>query len=375
MIEDNDLVPNLLRNDSGLTRVTQGYLGQTVLNKISKHNLQDDELVSVIAKSNELLQSIITKYTAKKEELIDEKIQNEINALVFKSNYTEDRFKIQTFVDKIDVLIVKVATQKNELASYRNELKEIIRLTTPNDSNQQRIIDLGGIIQFLDLKILKIENDVESARNQINSLNKCFDVTFFHLKESIEKNTSESLYLDVMFKLSQLKLVNYQYKLGVFVAGAISILLGIYNLIASVAFWKKDIVHEVGYTSGSELSFLSPIFSIVGFIVLLLAVFQLFQIARNAHDNVNSGSRILSVCMLFGIAFVSNLFSTFLSVGDVETKVVGVATYQLLNIGFGGGLIHLALGVALIVWGMKKKRNINGLTEKQNELHRLCKGK
>lgn len=375
MIEDNDLVPNLLRNDSGLTRVTQGYLGQTVLNKISKHNLQDDELVSVIAKSNELLQSIITKYTAKKEELIDEKIQNEITALVFKSNYTEDRFKIQTFVDKIDVLIVKVATQKNELASYRNELKEIIRLTTPNDSNQQRIIDLGGIIQFLDLKILKIENDVESARNQINSLNKCFDVTFFHLKESIEKNTSESLYLDVMFKLSQLKLVNYQYKLGVFVAGAISILLGIYNLIASVAFWKKDIVHEVGYTSGSELSFLSPIFSIVGFIVLLLAVFQLFQIARNAHDNVNSGSRILSVCMLFGIAFVSNLFSTFLSVGDVETKVVGVATYQLLNIGFGGGLIHLALGVALIVWGMKKKRNINGLTEKQNELHRLCKGK
>lgn len=375
MIEGNDLVPNLLRNDSGLSRATQGYLGQTVLNKISNHQLQDDELVAVIGKSNELLQSIITKYTAKKDELIDEKIQNEITALVFKSNYSEDRFKLQTFVDKIDVLIVKVATQKNELASYRNELKEIIKLATPNETNQQRIIDLGGIIQFLDLKILKIENDIESARNQINSLNKCFDVTFFHLQESIEKNTSENLYLDVMFKLSQLKLVNYQSKLAVFVAGSISILLAVYHLIASVAIWKTDIVQDVGYTVGSGLSFLSPIFSLVGFLVSILAIFQTYIITRDGDSRGDFGSRILSICMLFGIGAVSMLFSMFLSGDEAQTKVVGVATYQLLNIGYGGGLIHLVLGVALIVWGIKKKSNIKSLTEKQNELHRLCKGR
>lgn len=375
MIEGNDLVPNLLRSDNSLSRATQGYLGQTVLNKISSHKLQDDELVSVIGKSNELLQSIITKYTAKKEHLIDEKIQSEITTLVFKSNYSEDRFKLQAFVDKIDVLIVKVATQKNELASYRNELKEIIRLTTPNDTNQQRIIDLGGIIQFLDLKILKIENDIESAKNQINSLNKCFDVTFFHLQESIEKNTSESLYLDVMFKLSQLKLINYQAKLGILVAGGISILLAIYHLVASVAVWKTDIVQEVGNTVGSGLSLLSPIFSLMGLVVSVLAIFNTYLITRDGNQNGDYGSRVLSVCMLFGIGFISILFSMFLSGDETQTKVVGVETYQLLNIGVGGGLIHLALGVALIVWGLKKKININALTEKQNELYRLCKGK
>lgn len=375
MIEGNDLVPNLLRSDNGLSRATQGYLGQTVLNKISSHKLQDDELVSVIGKSNELLQSIITKYTAKKEHLIDEKIQSEIIALVFKSNYSEDRFKLQTFIDKIDILIVQVATQKNELASYRNELKEIIRLTVPNDTNQQRIIDLGGIIQFLDLKILKIENDIELAKNQINSLNKCFDVTFFHLQESIEKNTSESLYLDVMFKLSQLKFINYQAKLGIIVAGGISILLAIYHFLASITIWKKDIVQEVGDTIGSGLSFLSPIFLLTGLVVSVLAIFHTYLVTRDGNQNGDYGSRVLTVWMLFGIGAISILFSMFLSGDETQTKVVGVATYQLLNIGVGGSLIHLVLGVALIVWGLKKKSNINALTNKQNEIYRLCKDK
>lgn len=375
MIEGNDLVPNLLRGNGGLSRATQGYLGQTVLNKISNHHLQDDELVSVIGKSNELLQSIITKYTAKKDQLIDEKIQSEITALVFKSNYTEDRFKLQTFVDKIDVLIVKVATQKNELASYRNELKEIIQLTTPNETNQQRIIDLGGIIQFLDLKILKVENDLESARNQITSLSKCFDVTFFHLQESIEKNTSESLYLDVMFKLSQLKLNNYQSKLAMFVAGGILLLLAVYHIIASLAYWKMDIVEDVGYTIGSGLSFLSPIFSIVGLLISIIAIFQTYLIFSESSRIGDCGSRMLTVMSLYGIGGVSVLFSIFLSASEVQTKVVGVATYQLLNIGLGGGLIHLVFGSALVIWGLKKKSNIKSLTEKQNELHRLCKGR
>ena len=75
------------------------------------------------------------------------------------TRYPIDILKIdKTFVNKIDVMIVKVATQKNELASYRNELKEVIKLTTPNQTNGQRLIDLAGIVQYLDFKILKIEN-------------------------------------------------------------------------------------------------------------------------------------------------------------------------------------------------------------------------
>ena len=62
MLNGNDLVPNLLRGDSGLARATQGYLGQTILNKISEHVLEDDDLVELIGKSNDLLQSIINKY-------------------------------------------------------------------------------------------------------------------------------------------------------------------------------------------------------------------------------------------------------------------------------------------------------------------------
>lgn len=374
MVNGNDLVPNLLRGDSGLSRATQGYLGQTILNKISEHVLEDDDLVELIGKSNELLQSIINKYSQKKEKLINDEIRSEITALVFNSNYTEDRFKLQTFVNKIDVMIVKVATQKNELASYRNELKEVIKLTTPNQTNGQRLIDLAGIVQYLDFKILKIENDIESAKNQIISLNKCFDVTFFHLQESIDKQTSENLYLDVMFKLSQLKLRNYQAKTGLVVAGSISMIVAIYHLIASQITWKSEIVENIGYIGGMGSSFISSIFTVGGLLFFGMAVCNLYTSMRNNNDGIDLSS-ITTTCAMFGIGFVSLLFSMFLSDGATETKVVGYATYQLLNIGVGGGLLHLILGVILVAWGLKKNGNIKMLSEKQNQIYKLCKGK
>ena len=374
MVNGNDLVPNLLRGDSGLSRATQGYLGQTILNKISEHVLEDDDLVELIGKSNELLQSIINKYSQKKEKLINDEIQSEITALVFNSNYTEDRFKLQTFVNKIDVMIVKVATQKNELASYRNELKEVIKLTTPNQTNEQRLIDLAGIVQYLDFKILKIENDIESAKNQIISLNKCFDVTFFHLQESIDKQTSENLYLDVMFKLSQLKLRNYQAKTGLVIAGSISIIVAIYHLIASQITWKSEIVENIGYMGGMGSSIISSIFTVGGFLFFVMAIFNLYTSMRDNNDSIDLSS-ITTTCAMLGIGFVSSLFSMFLSNGASETKVVGYATYQLLNIGVGGGLLHLILGVILVAWGLKKNGNIKTLSEKQNQIYKLCKGK
>lgn len=374
MVNGNDLVPNLLRGDSGLSRATQGYLGQTILNKISKHVLEDDDLVELIGKSNELLQSIINKYSQKKEKLINDEIQSEITALVFNSNYTEDRFKLQTFVNKIDVMIVKVATQKNELASYRNELKEVIKLTTPNQTNGQRLIDLAGIVQYLDFKILKIENDIESAKNQIISLNKCFDVTFFHLQESIDKQTSENLYLDVMFKLSQLKLRNYQAKTGLVIAGSISMIVAIYHLIASQITWKSEIVENIGYIGGMGSSIISSIFTVGGILFFGMAIFNLYTSMRDNNGGIDLSS-ITTTCAMLGIGFVSSLFSMFLSDGATETKVVGYATYQLLNIGVVGGLLHLILGVILVAWGIKKNGNIKILSEKQNQIYKLCKGK
>ncbi len=369
----NDLVPNLLIGGSGLSRATQGYLGQTILNKISEHVLEDDDLVELIGKSNELLQSIINKYSRKKEKLINDEIQSEITTLVFNSNYTEDRFKLQTFVNKIDVMIVKVATQKNELASYRNELKEVIKLTTANQTNGQRLIDLAGIVQYLDFKILKIENDIESAKAQIVSLNKCFDVTFFHLQESIDKPTSENLYLDVMFKLSQLKLRNYQAKTGLVIAGSISMIVAIYHLIASQITWKSEIVENIGYIGGMGSSIISGIFTVSGVFFFGMAIFNLYASMRD-NNGIDSSS-ITTACAMFGIGFASSLSSIFLSDGVSETKVVGYATYQLLNIGAGGGLLHLILGVILVAWGLKKNGNIKTLSEKQNQIYKLCKGK
>lgn len=279
--------------DIDLAQANHSHPGQNTLSKLFDHTVEDDKLVELIGNSNKLLKSIMDKYSQKNEKLIGDEIQREISALVFNKNSNKDKAQMQTFINKIESLIERVAVQKDELAAYRNELKEVIQLTPSTDSNNQRLIDIEGIIQYLDLKIFKIENNLASARNQITLLNKCFDVTFFHLKEAIERKTPDNLYLHVISKLSHIKNQNNKAKFSLVVPGALLIISGIYHSVASQIEWKS--------------------------------------------------------------------------------KITSYETYHLLNIGWEWGVFHATIGAMLIAIGLIKRNNVNMISEKQNQIYKLCK--
>lgn len=196
-------VPNLITHQGGYFNATERGLGQTVINKISDLKLDDEELIQAISESSFFLNEVNKKYDIKVHKSLDDEIEGNVKSLIFHHNHVEDKFKIELMIENLQVRLIDVATQKNILAGYRNELREIIKISNDNPRNNHRIIDLTRIVQYLDLKILKIENDVEQAKFQIELLSKVFSVTFFHLAESVRNITEpKKLYLDTMYGMS-----------------------------------------------------------------------------------------------------------------------------------------------------------------------------